>query len=78
MVELFSGLVSLDKSLKIIPELAESWKVLNGGTVYEFTLRPDIKFSNGDPVTAQDFKWSLERAGNPDTGSAVAETYLGD
>jgi oligopeptide transport system substrate-binding protein len=78
VVELFSGLVSLDKNLKIIPELAESWSVLNGGTVYEFTLRPDIKFSNGEPITAQDFKWSLERAGNPDTGSAVAETYLGD
>jgi oligopeptide transport system substrate-binding protein len=78
VVELFSGLVSLDKSLNIVPELAESWEVLEGGTVYEFRLRPDIKFSNGEPVTAQDFKWSLERAARPETASAVAETYLGD
>lgn len=78
VVELFSGLVSLDENLKIVPELAEQFDVLEGGTVYQFTLRPDIKFSNGDPVTAQDFKWSMERAANPDTASAVAETYLGD
>lgn len=78
VVELFSGLVSLDDSLQIVPELSESWQVLEGGTVYEFKLRPDITFSNGDPVTAQDFKWSMERAGRPETASAVAETYLGD
>lgn len=78
VVELFSGLVSLDDSLRIVPELAESFEVLEGGTVYEFRLRPDITFSNGDPVTAQDFKWSMERAARPETASAVAETYLGD
>jgi oligopeptide transport system substrate-binding protein len=81
VVELFSGLVSLDNQdgqLRIVPELAQSWDVLEGGTVYEFKLRPDLKFSNGDPVTAQDFKWSFERAALPATASAVAETYLGD
>ncbi len=78
VVELFSGLVSLNENLQIVPELAESWDVLEGGTVYEFKLRPDITFSNGDPVTAQDFKWSMERAARPETASAVAETYLGD
>lgn len=78
VVELFSGLVSLDEDLRIVPELSESFQVLEGGTVYEFKLRPDITFSNGDPVTAQDFKWSMERAASPDTLSAVAETYLGD
>ena len=78
VVELFSGLVSLNENLQIVPELAESWEVLEGGTVYEFKLRPGILFSNGDPVTAQDFKWSLERAARPETASAVSETYLGD
>lgn len=78
VVELFSGLVSLNDQLQIVPELAESWQVLENGTVYEFRLKPDIKFSNGDPVTAQDFKWSMERAARPETASAVAETYLGD
>ena len=60
------------------PDLAESWSVLENGTVYEFKLRKDLKFSNGDPVTAQDFKWSFERAAHPDTASTVAEEFLGD
>lgn len=78
VVEIFSGLVSLNNNLEIVPELAESWQVTGGGTVYEFRIRDDLKFSNGDPITAQDFKWSMERAANPETASAVAETYLGD
>ncbi len=78
VVEIFSGLVSLDENLEISPELAESWSISGGGTVYEFTLRKDLKFSNGDPVTTEDFRWSLERAAHPDTESPVAEIYLGD
>ena len=78
VVEIFSGLVSLNEDLDIIPELAESWSISGGGTVYEFKLRPDLKFSNGEPVTAEDVKWSIERAAHPDTESPVAEIYLGD
>ncbi|MGB1748748.1 MAG: peptide ABC transporter substrate-binding protein [Dehalococcoidia bacterium] len=80
VIEVFSGLVRLgnDPISPFEPDLAESWTVSNDGTVYEFKLRPDIKFSNGDPVTAQDFKWSFERAAHPDTASTVAEEFLGD
>jgi len=80
VIEIFSGLVKLgaDTSNPFEPDLAESWSVLEGGTVYEFKLRNDLKFSNGDPVTAQDFKWSFERAAHPDTASTVAEEFLGD
>ena len=78
VVEIFSGLVSLNEDLDIVPELAESWSISGGGTVYEFKLRPDLKFSNGEPVTAEDVKWSIERAAHPDTESPVAEIYLGD
>jgi oligopeptide transport system substrate-binding protein len=80
VIEVFSGLVRLgnDPISPFEPDLAESWTVSNDGTVYEFKLRPDIKFSNGDPVTAQDFKWSFERAAHPDTTSTVAEEFLGD
>jgi oligopeptide transport system substrate-binding protein len=80
VIEIFSGLVRLgaDTSNPFEPDLAESWSVLEGGTVYEFKLRNDLKFSNGDPVTAQDFKWSFERAAHPDTASTVAEEFLGD
>ena len=78
IVEIFSGLVTLNKDLDIIPDLAESWEVSDDGMVYTFNLRDDIKFSNGENVTAQDFKWSIERSANPDTGSYNADVYLGD
>ena len=80
VIEVFSGLVRLgsDPVNPFEPDLAESWSVLGNGTIYEFKLRKDLKFSNGDPVTAQDFKWSFERAAHPDTASTVAEEFLGD
>jgi ABC-type transport system substrate-binding protein len=78
IVEIFSGLVTLNKELEIIPDLAESWEISENGKTYTFKLREGIKFSNGDDVTAEDFKWSIERAANPDTGSLNAEVYLGD
>src|SRR5439155_17607179 len=43
------------------PSLAESWSMSPDGLVYEFVLRRGAKFHNGDPVTAEDVKFSLER-----------------
>ena len=48
--------------LKLIPRLAESWDISSDGLTYSFTLRPDLKYSDGTPVVADDFKYSLERA----------------
>ena len=78
VVEMFSGLVSLNSELEIVPDLAESWDVSEGGTQYTFNLRDDIRFSDGSSVTAKDFVYSFNRAANPDTESPVAELYLGD
>jgi oligopeptide transport system substrate-binding protein len=78
IVEIFSGLVSFNKDLKIVPDLAEKWDVSNNGTTYTFTLRKDAKFHDGRPVTAQDVKYSLERAADPKTRSTVSPLYLGD
>ncbi|MBI2867179.1 MAG: peptide ABC transporter substrate-binding protein [Chloroflexi bacterium] len=78
IVEIFSGLVTLDRDIKIIPDLAERWDVTQGGRAYTFHLRRDAKFHSGKQVTAQDFKYSLERATDPRLGSPVADTYLGD
>ena len=77
VAEVFSGLVSLDTDLKLVPDIAESWTI-EDGTVYTFKLRANAKFHNGKPVTAQDFKWSMERAAAPETASPVADTYLND
>ena len=46
---------------KVGNSLAESWKESPDGRRYEFKLRRDLKFHNGDPVTADDVKWSFER-----------------
>jgi oligopeptide transport system substrate-binding protein len=78
VVEIFSGLVTLDARLRVVPDLAERWEVDPDGKTYTFFLREDARFHNGRPVTASDFKYSLERACNPLTGSTVAGTYLGD
>src|SRR2546427_12801059 len=43
------------------PSLAESWSMLPDGTSYDFVLRQGAKFHNGDPVTAEDVKFSFER-----------------
>jgi peptide/nickel transport system substrate-binding protein len=46
---------------KMGPSLAESWEESEDGLVYEFKLRPDLKFHNGDALTTEDVKFSFER-----------------
>ena len=77
IVELFSGLVAFNTDLELVADIAEDWEVRDG-TVYIFTLRRDVRFHDGKPVTAHDFKWSFERAADPATGSLMAEIVLGD
>jgi oligopeptide transport system substrate-binding protein len=74
----FSGLVSFDPSLHLIPDLAERWGVSADGTVYTFTLRQNAKFHDGRQVTAQDVVYSWERAASPALASDTVLTYLGD
>jgi oligopeptide transport system substrate-binding protein len=74
----FSGLVSLDTNLNLVPELAESWDISTDGTVYTFHIRTNAKFHDGRSVTAQDVIYSWERAANPSTKSDTVLTYLGD
>jgi len=78
VVEIFGGLVTLDDQLEVVPDLAERWEVSRDGKVYTFYLRQEARFHDGSPVTAADFKYSLERACAPHTGSTVAGVYLGD
>lgn len=78
VTKIFSGLVTLDKDLEVIPDLAEKWEVDESGTVYTFYLRKDAVFHDGKPITAQDVKFSLERACDPALNSPVAGTYLDD
>ena len=78
VVEIYSGLVALNTDLQLVPDVADSWEISEDGKVYTFHIRDNARFQDGKPITASDFKWSLERAASPDTASPVADTYLGD
>ena len=69
---LFEGLTTRNPKGDIVPGMAESWTETPDGLTYTFHLRPGIKWSNGDPVTAFDFLNSWERALNPTTASEYA------
>ena len=78
VVELYSGLVALNTDLVLVPDIAERWEISQDGRQYTFYIRSEAKFHDGKKVTAHDFKWSIERAANPETASPVADTYLND
>jgi oligopeptide transport system substrate-binding protein len=78
VVEIYSGLMAYDSDLNLIPDVAKSYEISDDGLVYTFKIRDDAVFADGTPIRAEDFKWSLERACDPATGSPTADTYLGD
>lgn len=78
IVEVFGGLATIDKDLNIAPDLAEDWDVSNGGRTYTFRLRENATFHDGRQVTAEDVKWSIERAGDPATQAPTVDLFLGD
>jgi oligopeptide transport system substrate-binding protein len=67
---LFEGLVSADpNTLQARPGVAERWELSDDRRTYTFHLRRDARWSNGDPVAAQDFLYSFRRALTPELGS---------
>jgi len=78
VVEIFGGLVTLDLNMKVVPDIAESWDVSPDGLTYTFHLRDDVVFHNGRRVTAEDFKYSFERAADPANASPTVLLYLGN
>ncbi|MBM3129422.1 MAG: ABC transporter substrate-binding protein [Chloroflexi bacterium] len=58
---LYDPLLTFDPDLKVIPNLAEAWKWSDDGRALTITLRANVKFHNGDPLTADDVKFSFER-----------------
>lgn len=75
LIALFEGLTCIDeKTSQAVPGMAQSWEVSPDGLVYTFHLRPAIFWSNGDPVTADDFVFSIRRILNPRLASDY--TYL--
>lgn len=73
----FTGLVQLDNKLQIHDQLAASHSVSSDGLTWTFKLRPNLKFSDGTPLTSADVAYSIDRALQPRVKSAVALTYMG-
>jgi oligopeptide transport system substrate-binding protein len=78
VMQIFTGLVRLDDELKVVPDIAQRWQKSEDGKTYTFYLRQGVKFHDGKEVKALDFKYSWERACDPETDSLTAATYLGD
>ncbi len=65
--DLYEGLTSEAPDGAVVPGVAASWEVSADGRVYTFRLRDDARWSNGDPVTAEDFVYGFRRTVNPAT-----------
>jgi oligopeptide transport system substrate-binding protein len=71
---MFEGLTTLHPdTLQPLPGAAEWWEISPDGLTYTFHLRPGMKWSNGDAFTAEDFRWSWERALSPALASQYAD-----
>ena len=72
--DLFEGLTSTDHHSNVVPGVAESWKQ-SDATTWVFKLRKNAVWSNGQPVTAEDFVYAWRRFLDPKTAAKIASTY---
>lgn len=72
---IFQMIVGLDENDQVVPGAAEKWDVSEDGLTYTFHLREGMKWSNGDPVTANDFAFAWQQLLNPELASEYA--YFG-
>lgn len=71
---IYTGLVKRDAHLRVLPDQA-LWKLSSDNKVYTFTLKPEITFSDGTPVTAQSYVYSWTRALLPHVGSSTSPFF---
>lgn len=76
IVNSFAGLYTYDSEGNLAADLCESYEVSEDGMTYTFKLLPDLKWSDGSALTANDFVYSWNRAVNPDT--AADYSYMFD
>ena len=74
LVDLFEGLTALDNHSRVVPGVAESWQ-RSDPTTWIFKLRRDARWSNGEPVTAQDFVYGWHRLVDPKNAAALGSTF---
>ena len=74
--DLFEGLTSESPEGQVIPGAALRWNISRDARTYTFYLHRDLVWSNGEPLDAHDFVYSLRRAASPETASSDANTLL--
>jgi oligopeptide transport system substrate-binding protein len=74
--DLFEGLTTESASGDVIPGAALRWNISRDARTYTFYLRRDLLWSNGEPLTAEDFVYSLKRVVNPELASTTARSLL--
>ncbi|MDX1455630.1 MAG: peptide ABC transporter substrate-binding protein [Gammaproteobacteria bacterium] len=74
--DLFEGLVARNRAGDLVPGVAAEWQYDADTLTWTFSLRDDARWSNGDPLTADDFVRSFQRALSPNTAGVVSETLL--
>jgi oligopeptide transport system substrate-binding protein len=77
LLNIMDPLVKLDDDLNPVPNAAESFETSEDGLTVTFHLRNDLKWTNGDPVTAQDFEYSWKRTISPELGADYAYQFYG-
>src|SRR5262252_2160979 len=73
----FNGLVDFDPQGNIVPSLASSWKISPDNLTYTFQLRPDVKWHDGKPLTAEDVKFTVEKILDQKIGSRLNLYFQG-
>jgi peptide/nickel transport system substrate-binding protein len=63
--------LSIDDAETILPDVAESWEESEDGLTYTYHLRGDVLWHDGEPLTAEDVKWTIELFSHPDSAVAV-------
>ena len=74
--DLFEGLATTAPDGRIVPGAAGRWDISRDGMTYTFYLREDGRWSNGDPVTADDFVFSFRRSVDPDTAAVYGRMLM--
>lgn len=75
LINAFEGLIRIDNLGNIQPGIAESWNMSEDGITYTFNIRKDAKWSNGDPLTANDFIYSWKRVLTPEVAAYYPELF---
>ncbi len=76
IIHAFEGLLKFDQNNNIVGGLAESWEQSDDGLTWTFHLRPDLKWSDGSALTANDFVYSWKRVADPNTAAPYGYDLL--